>query len=199
MGNNNHLICWEENNIKKWDMVIEADRNNFLMNLLQNPDVDKHTIFIIPCSNGFVNGIWLWAKSHKDNRVDFRNFYEDYGDPYTPSPVKEENKKFLQELYEKNSDNTKYGWISPDGKYFHCGYQGHNALAEKICFGMVTTDNAEYYLESHGWCKVYKSLFEDRYRVYVGDGFVITNAQMKVLLDMGLEDAEDLSNMLCRE
>lgn len=104
-----------------------------------------------------------------------------------------------QRIYEKNSDNTKYGWISPDGKYFHCGYQGHNALAEKICFGMVTTDNAEYYLESHGWCNVYKSLFEDKYRVYVGDGFVITNAQMKVLLDMGLEDAEDLSNMLCRE
>lgn len=60
----NNLICYEENKIKKWEMIKDSDRNNFLLNLLQNSKVDNHTIFIIPCS-GFVQGIWLWKDSHK--------------------------------------------------------------------------------------------------------------------------------------
>ena len=96
--------------------------------------------------------------------------------------VKEENKDTLQTLHERNDDGTKYGWISPDGKYFHCGYQGHVALAENICFGMIDTNNAERYLEEHGWCKVYKPLWENKYKVYTGEKHVITDAQMKTLL-----------------
>lgn len=198
MSNRNQLICWEENNIKKWNMIKEEDNNTFLMNLLQNSKVDKHTIFIIPCS-GFVSDIWLWRDTHKSSRVDFWNFYEDYGKEYIKPEVKEENKKILHEIHEKNNDNTKYGWISPDGKYYHCGYQGHTTLADKICFGMIDTDNAEHYLEEHGWCKIYKSLFEENYRVYVGGNFTITDAQMKKLIKLGLDKAEDLSKMLCKE
>lgn len=195
----NNLICWEENSEKKWDMVKEEDNNTFLMNLLQNSNVNKHTIFIIPCCSGFVSGIWLWRDTHRSGRVDFRNFFDDYGTVYKPPAVKEENKQTLHELHEKNDDGTKYGWISPDGNYFHCGYQGHIALAYEICFGMVNTDNAERYLEEHGWCKIYKSLFEDNYHVYVGGNYVITDAQMKRLIELGLDNAEDLSKMLCKE
>lgn len=194
----NQLVCWEENTIKKWEMIKEKDNNNFMLNLLQNHDVNKHSIFIIPC-NGLLGGIWLWKYTHKSSRVDFWNFFEEYGTEYIPPAVKEENKDTLKELYEKNSDNTKYGWISPDGKYFHCGYQGHIALADKICFGMVETDNAELYLEEHGWCKVYKSLFEDNYKVYVGGKYTISDAQMKTLVRLGLDNADDLSKMLCKE
>ena len=64
---------------------------------------------------------------------------------------------------------------------------------------MVDTDNAERYLEEHGWCKIYKSLFEENYHVYVGNNYVITNAQMKTLIKLGLDDAEDLSKMLCKD
>ena len=195
---NNQLVCWEENNIKKWDMIKAHDNNAFLMNLLQNSDVNKHTIFIIPCTGCFTSGIWLWKDTHKSSRVDFGNFHEDYGTEYKPPVIKEKNKKILHELHEKNADDTKYGWISPDGKYFHCGYQGHISLANSICFGMVDTDNAEYYLEEHGWCKIYKPLFENKYHVYVGGTYVITNAQMRKLIDLGLDDAEDLSKMLCK-
>lgn len=194
----NQLVCWEENTIKKWEMIKEKDNNNFLLNLLQNHDVNKHSIFIIPCS-GLISGIWLWKYTHKSSRVDFWNFFEEYGTEYIPPVMKEENKDTLKELYEKNSDNTKYGWISPDGKYYHCGYQGHVALADKICFGMVETDNAELYLEEHGWCKVYKSLFEDNYKVYVGGKYTISDAQMKTLIRLGLDNADDLSKMLCKE
>lgn len=49
----NYLICWEENHIKKWEMIKEEDNNNFSMNLLRNPNVNKHSIFVIPCT-GFM-------------------------------------------------------------------------------------------------------------------------------------------------
>lgn len=197
MRSNNQLVCWEENQIRKWEMIMAQDNNSFLLNLLQNPNVDRHTIFIIPC-NGFVAGIWLWQETHKNSRVDFWDFFEEYGIRYQP-PEKGENKEILDELHEKHSDDTKYGWISPDGRYFHCGYQGHIALADHICFGMVETDNAEYYLEEHGWCKIYKSLFADKYSVYIGGKYVINDAQMQALTNLGLEDAEDLSKMLCKD
>ena len=197
MVSNNQLVCWEEDQIRKWEMIMAKDNNSFLLNLLQNPNVDRHTIFIIPC-NGLVAGIWLWKETHKNSRVDFWNFFEEYGIRYQP-PEKEENKEILHELHEKNSDDTKYGWISPEGRYFHCGYQGHVALADNICFGMVDTDNAEYYLEAHGWCKIYKSLFADKYSVYIGEKYVINDAQMQALIKLGLENAEDLSKMLCKD
>lgn len=197
MGNRNYLICWEEKNEKKWDMIKEEDNNTFLINILQNPDIDKHTIFIIPTS-GFTSGIWLWTETHKSSRVDFWNFFDEFGTKYEKPKVKEENIKVLNELYEKNSDNTKYGWISPNGEYFHCGYQGHINLSNKICFGMVDTDNSELYLEEHGWCKIYKSLFEENYRVYVGGKYVITKEQMKTLIDIGLDNAKDIEKMLVK-
>lgn len=131
-----YLMCWEENGEKRWNMIHEKDFDAFGLNLLNNPNVNNHTIFIIPCS-GFIEGVWLSRHTHKSGRVDFWNFFEDYGTPYVPPVVKEENKDTLQTLHERNDDGTKYGWISPDGKYFHCGYQGHVALAEKICFGMI--------------------------------------------------------------
>lgn len=106
----NYLICWEENHIKKWEMIKEEDNNNFSMNLLRNPDVNKHSIFIVPCT-GFMGGIWLWKFTHKNSRVDFWHFYEEYGTEYQKPEEKPENKPILKELHEKNSENTKYGWV----------------------------------------------------------------------------------------
>lgn len=30
-----HLICWEEDSTKKWDMIKDSDRNIFLLGLLE--------------------------------------------------------------------------------------------------------------------------------------------------------------------
>lgn len=195
----NNLICWQEKRTKKWDMIKDKDRDAFLLNLLKNDRVDKHTIFIIPASSIF-SGLWLWKYTHKSTRVDFYRFFEEYGTKYVPPKVNEEDKKTLHEINEENGgDNTKYGWISPDGRYFHCGYQGHSNLAYNICFGLAETDNPELYLENHGWCKIYKSLFEDGYHVYVGNNFVITDPQMKTLIKLKLDNAKDLSKMLVKD
>lgn len=198
MSNMNYLVCWEENNVKKWEMVREEDNSAFSLTLLRNPDVNKHSIFLIPCT-GFVGGVWLWKFTHKSSRIDFWHFFEEYGTEYHKPEGTDEDKKILKEIHERNNEDTKYGWISPNGKYYHCGYQGHANLADKICFGMIETNNAEHYLEEHGWCKIYKSMFEPKYHVYIGGRHVITREQMTTLTKMGLENVEDIDKMLAKE
>lgn len=194
----NCLICYEEKTVRKWDMIKDIDRNAFLLELMQRSDINLHSIFIIPTE--LLNGIWLWHKTHKSSRVDFWNFYEDYGMVYKEPVINETTKKIMdkRDAEQKEKISSKYGFISPDGRYFHCDYQGHSNLADKICFGMVDTNNAERYLEEHGWCKIYKSLFNGKYDVYVGGNYVLTDEQMKTLIKMDLDKAESVSKMLCK-
>ncbi|MGF7009753.1 hypothetical protein M2146_000264 [Lachnospiraceae bacterium PF1-22] len=192
---NIYLICWKESRTKKWEAVKKEDENAFLMNLMRNPKIDWHTIFIIP-TNGFVCGIWLSSKTHKSSRVNWFDFFDDFGMKYKKPEVSEEVKRLIQEENEKRKG--KYGWISPDGRYFHCEYQGHSSLAYDICYGMTDTDNSERYLEEHGWCKIYKNLGKQKYSVYVGGSHVITKAQMATLARMELDNAEGISDMLCK-
>lgn len=193
----NELICYVKDNEQKWDMVKKKDARAFLLSLFTDKDVDNDTIFIIPTN--MVNGIWLCSDKHKSNRVDFFHFFDDFGCSYERPVVSEEVQKVSDDMEDKNGDDTKYGYISPDGRYFHCSYQGHNALASNICFGMVDTNNCEKYLEEHGWCKIYKPLGDSQYSVYVGGKHVITREQMKTLTKMGLDDAQDLSKMLLKD
>lgn len=194
----NHLICWEKENVKQWEMIKKSDLNAFLLNLMSNSEVNQHSIFVIPV-NGILAGIWLLPETHKGNRVNFYQFHEDYGTVYKPPKVNDDNKRFLDNYNDKYGDETKYGWISPEGRYFHCDYQGHIALADRICFGMTDNINSERYLEEHGWCKIFKPLGHKRYAVYVGDKYTITDAQMRTLIDLGLDNAYGISSMLYKD
>lgn len=192
----NHLICWEENGKKKWEMVRKKDSHDFLLELIQNPNVTQRTIFIIPLI--MTEGIWLFPKFHKSNRVDFYHFFEDYGTPYTRPEVSERTAQIVNEIKAKRGPETKYGFVSPDGRYFHCDYQGHGALADNICFGMVDTNNSERYLQDHGWCKIYNPLGARQYNIFLGENCRMTDAQAKTLTKMGLDIVEDFSNMMLR-
>ena len=192
----NHLICWEENGTKKWEMVRKKDSNDFLLELMQNPDVAQRTIFIIPIL--MTEGIWLFPKFHKSNRVDFYHFFEDYGAPYTRPEVSRQTTQIVNEIEAKRGPETKYGFVSPDGRYFHCDYQGHGALADNICFGMVDTNSSERYLQDHGWCKIYKPLGVRQYNIFLGEKCRMTDAQAKTLTKMGLDTVEDFFNMMLR-
>lgn len=195
------MICYEQNSEKRYDVVEDKDRNVFLTNLFRTPGVNMRTVFIIP-TNAIMGAIWLFTQGHKSHRVDFFNFFEDYGQCYVkPELLKEEDKTIVNDVYEKTSPDTKYGFISPEGRYYHCNYQGHNTLAYDICFGMVDTRNPEQYLEEHGWCKIFKPISNGRHRysVYVGGKHTITDAQMKTLIKMGLKNAHGISSMLVKE
>ena len=194
-----YLTCWEEKGKKRWEVTNNKDNRELCLELLQNPKVDNHSIFIIPVTGGFVQGIWLIPDGHKSDRVDFWNFHEDYGKEYVRPKLSETTKKIVAEIEDQRGSDTKYGWLSPDGRYFHCNYQGHASLAHDICFGFIETNNAEQYLEEHGWCKIFKPLGDKKYCVYIGGKHVITDAQMKKLIELGLDDAKGVSAMLVKE
>lgn len=191
----NTLICYIEDGVQKWNMANSKNRDDILLQLLTNKNIDNSTIFAIPTSS-IMGGIWIDKSLHKSQRVDFHNFFEDLGYEENIGPLNEAQKEILSEHEDKFGDDTKYGWISPEGKYFHCNYQGHSSLADKICFGMVETSNPERYLEEHGWCKIYKNILKNKYSVYIGGTYCLSDEQMETLKKLGLEDADGISAAL---
>lgn len=191
------LVCYEESGIQKWAMISKSDQIKFYMQLLKNPSVKKHSIFVIPKSS-ILSGLWLWKKTHKSQHVDFSNFFEDYDCSYQSPQADEKVLQFEAKYHERYGDHTKYGWIAPDGRYFHCEYQGHISLAERICFGLADTENPERYLEEHRWCKIYKPLFSNEYTVYLQDPFKITKEQFHTLDQMNLSHTSSVMEILKR-
>lgn len=180
MYNGQKLIFWEENNIKKWEIIKKQQKNEFIIKLFQNPNVNKNKIFMASY-NKFIHKIATCKQISSKEIIPVYEKHQTYHPPF-----------------DKNK-NTKYGWISPDGRYFHCEYQGHVEMAEKICFGLIETNNPEHYLTEHGWCKIYKSFLEEKYQIYIGGKHVITDQQMKTLISMNLDNIDTLSDMLCKE
>lgn len=195
-GNINNLICWMEDDVQKWAMIKNKDFQEFGMELLTNKKIDPHTIFIIP-EHSILSGLWLSPDTHKSKRVDFFHFHEDFGKPYKKPKISKENEEFVRT--KRSENDTKYGFISPDGRYFHCEHQGHSSLADNICFGLIDTNNPERYLEEQGWCKIFKPLFNNKYSIYIGGKHTITDAQMKTLTKMKLDTANGISEMLYKD
>ena len=74
--------------------------------------------------------------------------------------------------------DSKYGFIDPDGNWYGCNYSDHMDL----CRFVLKEDNPEEY----GWVKVYKSSFRDP--DYYSRRKFLTEAQMKTLYDKGFTD-----------
>lgn len=194
----NYLICWEECDVKHWEMVPKDEHHDLLLSLMDNPYVRKSSVFIVP-GKAILAGIWLYPNEHKGKRVDFWNFFEDFGGKYCAPKLTEKEKKQLQKMKRQKSVQSKYGFISPDGRFFPCEYEGHASLADNICFGMVETNNSELYLERHGWCKIFKPFSDSDYGVYMNEKYVLTDAQWDVLVKMGLERAKGMEDILVKK
>ena len=72
------------------------------------------------------------------------------------------------------------GWLSPDGKFYGCGFYGHDDLAHALLRKTVGS------LESEGWIRVHSSSFATG-RDY---GRTITRRQMSALEKLGFVDLE---------
>lgn len=72
------------------------------------------------------------------------------------------------------------GWLSPDGKFYGCGFYGHDDLAQALLRKTVGS------LESEGWIRVHSSSFATG-RDY---GRTVTRRQMQSLEKMGFVDLE---------
>lgn len=60
-----------------------------------------------------------------------------------------------EQMYPKNSELFKYGWIDRAGNTYTCGFQGHYHAAEAICKELgLNFYNAEHELEKQGYIKM---------------------------------------------
>ena len=54
-------------------------------------------------------------------------------------------------------DESEMGWISPDGRFFPCGYGCHVEKAREIIGQLEPVSDPRWYLESKGWLAIYKN------------------------------------------
>ena len=72
-------------------------------------------------------------------------------------------------------DSCRLGWLSPEGKFYPCGYADHDEYAYMIIGQPVKM------LEAEGWCRITGS--NDRPSIMWGRGREATEAQAEFLLD----------------
>ena len=84
----------------------------------------------------------------------------------------------------------KYGFISPSGDAYSCGYQGHSSLAEALVEKVYNEDvrNPERFLEDRGWIKILSS-FGDDDKLMIGYGreyLKLSKKQCDKIIELGL-------------
>lgn len=106
----------------------------------------------------------------------------------------------LEEMYFKNDEKFKLGWMSPDGDTYSCTYTGHakcaEMLAEKFTRDPSLPDRA---LGKAGWIKIIDSWDgtqrEHKQFVYSLSG-KITNRQADKLFDLGLYNNPEVKELI---
>ena len=106
----------------------------------------------------------------------------------------------LEEMYFKNQDTFKLGWMSPDGDTYSCDYTSHTkaavALADKFFPGAKLPERT---LGKAGWLKIIDSWDgtsrEHGQFVYSQSG-KITKRQADKLFDLGLYDNKEVREMI---
>lgn len=165
------LILWKENG-QQWQVLPEQDIEEFLMNLIEDRNVDPATIIAIP---GTSEAHWLFPSCHNGQRM---FLIKNIDKSVTPSvPMKCQQSQKSCEIQEHR------GWIATDGRFFQCGYGGHRSLAEKIVGELFPVDDARRYLEEHGWAAVFRNpLGGKRYMVGMGKNQQMNDKQSQTLL-----------------
>lgn len=187
-----YAILWESfDGERKWEAVQENQIAGFLEKLI-NGGVMPATVMVERNPRGFR---WMWPKYHKGlSEVNFANIDKEI---CGSEPV--ESKHVPVDVPARNVTFTpKYGWLAPDGRFFGCGYGGHSNLADKIVGEIVHVINPERHLEDFGWAKILHggSYSKNGYAIGMGLDKKLTDAQLKTLQSMGLEDSFGISFLL---
>ena len=80
-------------------------------------------------------------------------------------------------------NESPYGWIDRNGKYYGCEYEDHDDIAELVLH------KTSRQLETEGWIKVYMS-FNRGIETYIADKWkhLVTPEQLRTLSEKNLED-----------
>lgn len=101
-----------------------------------------------------------------------------------------------EQMYPKNSDKFKYGWIDRAGNTYTCGFEGHYYCAEAICKEQgIDSYNPESELEKQGYVRISRPApytYENRDQTYPyfstyasNVGEYITKKQYEKLCELG--------------
>lgn len=184
-------ILWQEpDGSRKWEVVKDKQVEGFLEKLLTD---GVHPATVMYAYNPILFH-WVWKKFHNGlSDVTFRTVDKEI---YGTEPI-ENNHKPVEVPEKKREPETKFGWLSPDGRYFKCEYGGHSHLADKIVGDLEYVGNPERHLEDRGWAKILSGgSTRKRYAIGMGLGKKLTDIQLKRLQELGLDDAYGISYLL---
>ena len=106
----------------------------------------------------------------------------------------------IEEMYFKNHESFKLGWISPEGDTYSCSYTNHlkaaGHLAEKFCPGSKLPERA---LGKAGWLKVIDSwdgVGRTHSQFVYSISGKITKQQADILFDLGLYKNEEVQKLI---
>ena len=184
------VFLWQEpNGERKWETVKDGQTEGFLSKLL-NSGVHPATVMV--ASNPLFFH-WVWKQYHKGlSDVTFMSVDKEI---YGTEPIKNNHKPV--DVPVKKRIVSKFGWLAPDGRFFTCEYGGHSNLADKIVGEIERVTNPERHLEDKGWAKIMSGGGTGRqYAIGMGIEKKLTDAQLKTLKTMKLDDAFGISFFL---
>ena len=177
------LIMWRHNGVNYWEAVPDNKMDAFIEKLLLVDRVNPATIFM---GMGMMMN-WMFPSYHKELRsVWIKDIYEEINGTSNPSDYKGPD---VEERAKEKKIKSKYGFISPDGRYFQCDYEGHYTLAKEIVGSLEKVNNPQKHLEELGWLVIYRDPTHiGTYSVSMKYGKKITDEQLKTLQGIGLPD-----------
>lgn len=186
------LIMWETpKGERMWEALKKEQIIGFAEKLL-NEGVHPATV-IISYSPMLLH--WFFEDYH--NGLSDVNFHKINELIYGSKPIKKPKRKPIDVPIHKEPEKMKYGWLSPDGRFFNCDYGGHSAEARRIVGSIEKVDDVEKYLEDKGWAKILSGSWHNSiYAVGMGYGKKITDKQLKMLIHLGLDKAYGVSSLL---
>lgn len=182
------VFMWEcPNGERKWEAIQKGQTGGFLKKLLDD-GVHPATVMVAYAPILFH---FVWGEYH--NNLTDVNFHEINTQIYGTAPQAKTNRKPVDVPVKKKVE-TKYGWLAPDGRFFHCDYGGHSGLACKIVGDIEYIRNPEKHLEDKGWAKILSGGGTNKaYALCMGLDEKLTDKQLNTLQHMGLDDIADIS------
>ena len=169
------FVGWVHNGEHSFEVIPTSMYGELLRKLMLDEGVHPGAIFISKMT--MCN--WIAPEFHKGCRqVWLGEFWKELNNIGSPEAYYEKPKY----KEEKREPETKYGYISPDGRYFHCEYFGHSALEREIVGKLEKIDNPQEYLYEKGWLCIYHDPFgKGTYAIAMGYKKHMTDAQLKML------------------
>lgn len=169
------FVGWVHKGKKEFEVIPESKYESLLKHLFFEKGVHPGAVFISKMT--ICN--WISPKFHKGCKsVNIYKFYEQLAE--INDPVCEYKEPNLKSIPKKESPN--YGYVSPDGRYFHCDYWGHASLEREIVGEVEKIDNPQQYLYNKGWLCIYHDPFnKGTYAIAMGRKQHMTNEQLHML------------------